>query len=90
MALLAKKELSCRHDRSEFTHPIRESKFYNPTDLFDKLIYIKGAYIIKQLESIVEESLFWKAMNDYMKKYSWGNSTIDKMFEVLETHYIGK
>lgn len=54
MELLQKKTFSCRLDRSDYTHPVRTSHFENPLDLFDKITYGKGGYLVKQLLAAME------------------------------------
>lgn len=54
-------------------------------DVFDKITYVKGAYLVKQLVAFLGDS-FWRSINKFLSKYSWNNASVDELVTALEEH----
>ena len=51
---------------------------------FDGITYSKGAASLKNLISVLGQKIFAKSMNEYFKKYQWGNSTLEQLLEIIQ------
>jgi aminopeptidase N len=73
-------------DQLPTTHPIAAD--IPDTDAtrvtFDSITYNKGAAVLKQLVSMVGEETFLKGINEYLKKYSYSNATLNDFLTELE------
>jgi aminopeptidase N len=56
-------------------------------DIFDIIIYYKGAWVNHMLRHIVEDSTYFEALRDYLDIYSGGNVVTEDLETVIESHY---
>ncbi len=73
-------------DSLQSSHPI-EVEVKSPAqidEIFDHISYNKGASIIRMLFNWIGEEAFRKGMNQYLKKYGYGNAKTAFLWEELE------
>ena len=73
------KSVAARQDQLETTHRIAD--FVPDTDSvrqnFDGITYHKGAAVLRQLVAWVGDGSFMRGVQDYMRRYRWGNATLN-------------
>ncbi len=73
-------------DSLKNTHPI-EIEVKHPdeiAEIFDKVSYSKGASILRMLMSYLGEKDFQKGLQDYLKKFAYGNAKTEDLWLSLE------
>ncbi|MFN2582585.1 MAG: aminopeptidase N, partial [Candidatus Dormibacteria bacterium] len=79
------KSIAARQDQLETTHPITDD--VPDTDSvrqnFDGITYHKGASVLKQLVAWVGDDAFMHGVQDYFRRYRWGNATLDDFLDCL-------
>jgi aminopeptidase N len=75
-------------DRSQGTHPIRqELKNMNQAGtLYGAIIYNKAPIVFRQLERIMGEVAFQKAVQEYLMTYSFENADWDELVFFFDKH----
>jgi len=85
--LASRKLVGYQQDQLPTTHPI-VAEINDLADVevnFDMITYAKGASVLKQLVAWVGQENFLKGVHNYLKKYAWGNATLqDFLAEVGE------
>ncbi len=82
----ARKAWAYVEDQWVTTHPIAadapdtDTAFSN----FDGISYSKGAAALKQLMFFIGEEAFKKGLQNYFKKYEWGNTTLKDFLGCME------
>lgn len=73
-------------DRTEGTHPIQQQldNLQDAGTLYGRLIYEKSPIVMKQLEMILGEKPFQNGLQEYLKKFSFGNATWDDLIAILD------
>ena len=56
-------------------------------DIFDIIIYYKGAWVNHMLRHTVGDSIYFEALRDYLDIYSGGNVVTEDLEEVMESYY---
>ncbi|HEY6304930.1 MAG TPA: M1 family metallopeptidase [Candidatus Angelobacter sp.] len=72
-------------DALESTHPIRV-RAETPdeiNELFDAISYQKGAAVLRMVESYVSPDVFRRGVNDYLRKFQYGNATAEDFWATL-------
>ncbi|XP_051547221.1 thyrotropin-releasing hormone-degrading ectoenzyme-like [Myxocyprinus asiaticus] len=67
------------------SHPISQ-QVYEATDIdrvFDWIAYKKGAALIRMLANVMGQSLFQRALNDYLMTHMYGNADRDDLWNKL-------
>ena len=79
------KSVAARQDQLETTHRIAD--FVPDTDSvrqnFDGITYHKGAAVLRQLVAWVGDDAFMRGVQDYMRRFRWGNATLDDFLDCL-------
>src|SRR5205814_675680 len=79
------KSVAARQDQLVTTHrvashvPDTTSVFQN----FDGITYDKGASVMRQLVAWVGDDAFRRGVQDYFRRYRWGNATLDDFLGCL-------
>ncbi|EEH63614.1 membrane alanyl aminopeptidase [Gleimia coleocanis DSM 15436] len=83
---MARKDWGLTQDQMPSTHPIvAEIRDLEDVEVnFDGITYAKGAAVLRQLVSYVGRENFFKALNEYFNKHSWGNTTLPDLMNELE------
>jgi aminopeptidase N len=80
------KQWAYEEDSFSTNHPI-EAKVLNTEDAFtqfDGITYGKGASVLKQLVYFMGEETFQRGVQNYLKRYSYSNSTLLDFLKELE------
>ncbi|XBJ13104.1 hypothetical protein VPH35_017509 [Triticum aestivum] len=75
-----------RLDSVTGSHPI-EVEIHHTNEIngiFDEIIYVKGASIIRMLQSFLGAKRFQKALASYVKKYAYSNAKTEDLWTVIE------
>ena len=56
-------------------------------DIFDIIIYYKGAWVNHMLRHTVGDLIYFEALRDYLDIYSGGNVVTEDLEDVMESHY---
>jgi len=56
-------------------------------DIFDIIIYYKGAWVNHMLRHTVGDSTYFEVLRDYLDIYSGGNVVTEDLEAVMESHY---
>ena len=79
------KSIAARQDQLETTHRIADD--VPDTDSvrqnFDGITYHKGAAVLRQLVAWVGDDAFMRGVQDYFRRYKWGNATLDDFLDCL-------
>ena len=79
------KSIAARQDQLETTHRIADD--IPDTDSvrqnFDGITYHKGAAVLRQLVAWVGDDAFMHGVQDYFRRYKWGNATLDDFLDCL-------
>lgn len=57
---------------------------YNPENLFSRIIYNKGAWVLHMLRKELGDNLFFKVLKVYYNKYKYKNASIENFTELVE------
>lgn len=84
--LVDRKMWAYREDQMSGTHPIATDMIDLDTVEvnFDGITYAKGASSLRQLVAFVGEKDFLAGLNQYFKKYAWGNTELKDLLAELE------
>ncbi|EOQ89847.1 membrane alanyl aminopeptidase [Leptospira yanagawae serovar Saopaulo str. Sao Paulo = ATCC 700523] len=80
------KQWAYEEDSFSTNHPV-EAKVNNTEEAFtqfDGITYGKGASVLKQLVFFIGEESFQKGVQNYLRKYSYSNSTLADFLKELE------
>jgi hypothetical protein len=72
-----------REEDGPRAHPLVASGAPSPDDVFDRTSYVKGAAILRMLETWVGTDDFRKALGAYLNQYALGNATSDDFFSAV-------
>jgi aminopeptidase N len=79
------KSVAARQDQLVTTHRIADD--IPDTDSvrqnFDGITYHKGAAVLRQLVAWVGDDAFMRGVQDYFRRYKWGNATLDDFLDCL-------
>ncbi len=62
-------------DRDRYRRPIVTNVFFEPSDIFDKHAYDKGALVLHMVRNMLGDALWWKCINHYVEKNK--NKTVE-------------
>lgn len=63
-----------------------ESKLYNPgVNLFHRLVYDKGAWVLHMLRSDIGDKEFFNGLRNYYNKYKYKNASTFDFITVMES-----
>uniref|UniRef100_A0A7N0RE91 Aminopeptidase n=1 Tax=Kalanchoe fedtschenkoi TaxID=63787 RepID=A0A7N0RE91_KALFE len=67
------------------THPVvpKLNHVIEIDDVFDDIIYEKGAHIVRMLNAYLGPKTFQHSLAVYVKKYAWSNTRTDDLWDVL-------
>lgn len=73
-------------DRSEGTHPIRQylDNMNDAASLYGAIIYQKAPIVMQQLELLAGEGAFRQGVQEYLRRYSYGNADWNELIEILD------
>lgn len=80
------KQWAYEEDSFSTNHPV-EAKVYDTEEAFtqfDGITYGKGASVLKQLVFFIGEESFQRGVQNYLRKYSYSNSTLSDFLKELE------
>src|SRR5262245_29217713 len=72
-------------DSLKSTHPIHVT-VNTPSEIesvFDAISYVKGASVLRMVESYVGEDAFRKGVNAYLEKHKYANATLEDFFAAV-------
>ena len=79
------KSVAARQDQLVTTHSIADD--VPDTDAvrmnFDGITYHKGAAVLRQLVAWVGDDAFKRGVQDYFRRYKWGNATLEDFLDCL-------
>ena len=61
-----------------------KSTLYNPTEMFGKLVYNKGAWVLHMLRKEVGDNQFFKILKEYYKIYKYKNASTFDFIDIAE------
>ena len=72
-------------DRTEGTHPIQQplANLNQAGLLYGNIIYHKAPIMMRKLEQQMGEEAFQQGLQEYLKKFSYGNATWDDLIGIL-------
>ncbi len=75
-------------DRTKGTHPIIQKldNMKNAGSLYGSIIYHKSPIAMNQLELLMGEEEFKKAVQEYVSKYAFGNANWDQLIDVFNLY----
>src|SRR2546422_7185494 len=79
-----KAELYFDEEETSYRRPIVERNYVYPDDLFDSATYEKGAWMIHQLRYILGDDLFFKGVQEYLRRFSRENAETHDLRKALE------
>ncbi len=60
-------------------------RLYNPSgNLFDRVVYNKGAWVLHMLRNQVGDENFWKILRNYYEKFKYKNASTEDFIKVCE------
>jgi len=73
-------------DRTRGTNPIIQElgNMKDAGSLYGEIIYNKAPIVMRQLEQLAGEENLKRGLQEYLKKYSWGNARWDDLVAILE------
>lgn len=74
-------------DRSSGANPIRQelSNLNEAGNLYGPIIYNKAPIMMRQLEMLLGEDKFREGMQEYLKKYAFGNASWPQLIQILDS-----
>jgi aminopeptidase N len=84
--LLSRYPAAYEVDRTRGTNPVIQElgNMKDAGSLYGAIIYNKAPIVMRQLESLAGEDKLRKALQIYLKEYSWGNARWDDLITILE------
>lgn len=84
--LLSRYPAAYEVDRTRGTNPIIQElgNMKDAGSLYGGIIYNKAPIVMRQLEQLAGEENLKKGLQEYLKKYSWGNARWDDLVAILE------
>ena len=75
-------------DRTLGAHPIRQSldNLQEAGSLYGNIIYHKAPIMMRQLELLMGKESFRKGLQEYLKKYAYGNAEWPDLIDILSRH----
>lgn len=75
-------------DRTKGANPIRQQldNLQDAGSLYGNIIYHKAPIMMRQLELLIGKENFQKGMQEYLKKYAYGNATWNDLIAILSKH----
>lgn len=75
-------------DRSRGSNPIRQDlkNLNDAGSLYGAIIYHKAPIMMRQLESILGETLFRKGLQEYLRTYAFGNAGWPQLITIFDAH----
>src|SRR5437899_11933628 len=67
-----------------YKRPIVTMKFVEPSDMFDRHTYEKGANVLHMMRNELGDDLWWKAIRQYVKKFAGQNVETNDFKEAIE------
>jgi aminopeptidase N len=67
-----------------YKRPIVTMKFVEPSDMFDRHTYEKGANVLHMMRNELGDDLWWKAIRLYVKKFAGQNVETNDFKEAIE------
>ncbi len=85
--LLRETSIAFVGDSLSTSHPIRQAvrQPEEIDELFDEVSYGKGASVLRMLEAFVGEEAFGKGVNEYLRRFQFGNARSEDLWAALET-----
>jgi len=75
---LVDQERYLKEDDERYRRPIVTNVFREPSDLFDRHLYEKGACVLHMLRTQLGDELWWRGINQYVTTNAMGNvETVD-------------
>uniref|UniRef100_A0A7N0VB99 Aminopeptidase n=1 Tax=Kalanchoe fedtschenkoi TaxID=63787 RepID=A0A7N0VB99_KALFE len=76
-----------RRDTFQSSHPVEVEidSLSEIAEIFDSIIYIKGASILRMLHTYLGGKVFQRSLALYIKKYAWSNAKTEDLWDVFET-----
>ena len=73
-------------DRTGGTYPIQQKldNLKNAGTLYGRIIYMKAPVVMRQLETMIGQAELQKGLQEYLKKFSYGNAVWDDLIEILD------
>jgi len=72
MQRLADQDVYLKEDRERYRRPIVTNVFREPSDLFDRHLYDKGACVLHMLRTQLGDELWWRGINQYVTANAFG------------------
>ncbi len=69
---------------SPYQRPIVTRRYFHPSDVFDGHSYPKGAAVLHMIRRRLGETLWWKAIQHYVKRHAFGLVETDDLRRALE------
>jgi aminopeptidase N len=63
---------------------LTHSAYTDPDDLFDEVVYARGAAVLHMLRFVLGDELWWKSLRSYLNTYSHGTVDTDRFQKALE------
>ncbi|HPV26270.1 MAG TPA: M1 family aminopeptidase [Bacteroidales bacterium] len=84
--LLSRYPAAYQVDRTRGTNPIIQEleNLKDAGSLYGGIIYNKAPIVMRQLEQLAGEENLKRGLQEYLKKYSWGNARWDDLVAILE------
>ncbi len=84
--LLSRYPAAYEVDRTRGTNPIIQQlgNMKDAGSLYGGIIYNKAPIVMRQLEQLTGEDNLMRGLQEYLKKYSWGNARWDDLVAILE------
>lgn len=81
-----KKSKAVLEDKYNKAHSVKDDVvgMYQAVSMHDYITFFKGANLIRNLYSITGPELFNKALRNYFKKYSFGNTDYSNLKEIFD------
>ncbi|CAM8910123.1 unnamed protein product [Rhodiola kirilowii] len=78
--------LTLRKDVFRSSHPIEVGidSLGGIDEIFDNIIYIKGASILRMLQTYLGGQVFQRSLAVYIKKYAWSNAKTEDLWDVFD------
>ncbi|RDC63975.1 M1 family metallopeptidase [Adhaeribacter pallidiroseus] len=75
-------------DRTVGANPIRQQldNLQDAGTLYGNIIYHKAPVMMRQLERLMGEAAFKAGLQEYLKKYAFGNATWPDLIQILDAH----
>ena len=84
----SRKRWGLRTDHRPSTHPVAGNGATDAQSAlqdFDGISYVKGAAVLKQLNSLVGDKVFFRGLRDYFERHRFGNATMHDLFAAWES-----